>query len=92
MMNKPLIHSFHKKEAMPYDKVFYDPHLNIADKEQLINMISPKRPCAANRMKHPTSIYSRRQKRNFDISDQSSLTDDELDSALENYDIAYPGL
>lgn len=77
---------FRKKEAKPFDKVIYDPHLNIADKIQLIDMINPKRPCERNRMNSQLS-FQNRQKRNFDITDQSSsLTDDELDSALENYE------
>lgn len=80
--------NFHKKETEPFDKDIYDPHLNIADKLQLINMINPKRPCERNRMNNQRSFHNRR-KRNSDLNDQSTLTDDELDSALENFE--YPG-
>ncbi|XP_037030089.1 uncharacterized protein MAL13P1.304-like [Bradysia coprophila] len=81
---KPMaLRHYYKKEAKPFDKDIYDPHLNIADKMQLINMINPKRPCERNRMKNEHSL----RKRNFDPTDQiASLTDDELDSALEDYE------
>lgn len=55
---------------------------------QLINSISPKRPCERNRLNHHTSLNDR-QKRNIEMS---SLTDDELDSALENYEFEYAGV
>lgn len=77
---------FHKKEVKPFDKDIYDPHLNFADKLQLIDMINPKRPCERNRMMNNKRSFHNRRKRNFDLTDPSSLTDDELDSALENYD------
>lgn len=90
--SKPLKHRhFRKKETLPLDKVIYDPHLNIADKMQLINSITPKRPCEHNRFNHPLSLNNR-QKRNIDTSDQSSLTDDDIDSALKNYEFEYAGL
>lgn len=80
------VRHYHKKEVKPFDKDIYDPHLNIADKMQLINMISPKRPCERNRMNNEHSRHDR-QKRNVDSTDQiASLTDDELDSALEDYE------
>lgn len=76
---------FHKKEAKPFDRDIYDPHLNLADKMQLINMINPKRPCERNKINNRLS-FLKRQIRSSDMTDQSSLTDKEIDSALENYD------
>lgn len=79
--------NFHKKETKPFDKVIYDPHLNIADKMQLINMINPKRPCERNRMNNLNQLtFHNRQKRKMELTDQSSLTDDEIDSELQNYE------
>lgn len=85
--NRPMKQrNFHKKETKPFDKDMYDPHLNIADKMQLIDMLNPKRPCERNRMNSHLSFHHL-QKRNVDLADQfSSLTDDELDSALEYYE------
>lgn len=77
--------NYHKKETKPFDRDIYDPHLNIADKLQLIDMINPKTPCERNRMKNQHSFHNR-QRRNLDLTDRSSLTDDELDAVLENYD------
>ncbi|KAJ6638736.1 hypothetical protein Bhyg_11474, partial [Pseudolycoriella hygida] len=77
------LRNLNKKHTLPLDNVIYDPHLSIADKMQLVDTISPKRPCERNQ-KNKKFTYEERRKRS--LKSYSPLTDEELDYALENYE------